>query len=89
MKSSKKALSVGRYFRARLKPFGRFAFWGPLSFIAVVSLLVWQYNQNPQWRDSNAEQPDGLENSSDRDIGAEMPLQSLARSSKTTKRIWG
>jgi hypothetical protein len=89
MKSSKKALSVGRYFRARLKPFGRFAFWGPLSFIAVVSLLVWQYNQNPQWRDSNAEQPDGLENSSDRDIGAEMPLQSLEQEAQRQQRESG
>jgi hypothetical protein len=89
MKSSKKALSVGRYFRARLKPFGRFAFWGPLSFLAVASLLVWQYSQNPQWRDSTAEQPDGLENSSDRDIGAEMPLQSLEQDAQRQQRESG
>jgi hypothetical protein len=89
MKSSKKALSVGRYFRARLKPLGRFAFWGPLSFLAVASLLVWQYSQNPQWRNSTAEQPDGLENSSDRDIDAEMPLQSLEQDAQRQQRESG
>lgn len=89
MKSSKKALSVGRYFRARLKPLGRFAFWGPLSFLIVASALVWQYSQNPQWRDATAEQPDGLENSSDRDIGAEMPLQSLEQEAQRQQRESG
>jgi hypothetical protein len=94
MKSPKNTLSVWRYFKAGLKPMGRFAFWGPLSVAAVAGILWWQYSQHPEWSGTAFEQPNGVndvlgENSGDPnnpDIGLEMPLQSIAKDAQTQQQ---
>ncbi|OKH22386.1 hypothetical protein NIES593_13010 [Hydrococcus rivularis NIES-593] len=87
MRSPKNPLSVWRYFKAGLKPFGRFSFWGPPSIFAVLALCFWQYSKHPEWLNTDFEQPDGVanmlgnnpNNASNPDIGLEMPLQSLSQ----------
>jgi hypothetical protein len=91
MNSSKNPLSAFRYFKAGLKPFRKFSFWGPPSAIAIVALCYWQYRSNPAWLNTSFEQPEGVENvlsndptiPAEQEIGLEMPLQSIAREAQT------
>ncbi|NES86826.1 MAG: hypothetical protein F6K10_38830 [Moorea sp. SIO2B7] len=41
-----------RYFKARLKPFGRPLFWLSPSIVILVSVCFWQYNNHPEWLES-------------------------------------
>ena len=49
MTQPKPSLSSFRYFLASLKPFGRPIVWGSIGIVALVSLSIWQYSQNPEW----------------------------------------
>lgn len=47
--------SVRYYFRARLRPFTRPAFWGSLSVLSLIGLFAWEAWQHPEWLFKNPE----------------------------------
>jgi hypothetical protein len=51
-----------RYLLARLKPFGRFVFWGPLGLLSLGLIFYWQYQQHPEWLNQITDQPETLDN---------------------------
>lgn len=51
-----------RYLLARLKPFGRFTFWGPLGLLSLGLIFYWQYQQHPEWLNQITDQPETLDN---------------------------
>ena len=38
-----------RYLPARLKPLGNPAIWAPLTVIALLGAILWEYRRNPDW----------------------------------------
>ncbi|GFE67688.1 hypothetical protein [Chroococcus sp. FPU101] len=50
-----------RYLLARLKPFGRLAFWGPLGLLSLGLIFYWQYQQHPEWLIQITDQPETLD----------------------------
>lgn len=50
-----------RYLLARLKPFGRMAFWGPLGLLSLGLIFYWQYQQHPEWLTQITDQPETLD----------------------------
>lgn len=59
MHPSKQRFSGLRYFKAGLRPFGRFIFWGPPTLVAVFLFALWQYRTHPEWLATSNEQPEG------------------------------
>lgn len=51
-----------RYLLARLKPFGRITFWGPLGILSLGLIFYWQYQQHPEWLTQVNGQPETLDN---------------------------
>jgi len=47
--------SVRYYFRAKLRPFTRPAFWGSLSVLSLIGLFMWEAWQHPEWLFKNPE----------------------------------
>lgn len=47
--------SLRYYFRARLRPFTRPAFWASLSVLSLIGLFVWEAWQHPEWLFKNPE----------------------------------
>lgn len=45
-----------RYFKARLRPFTRPAFWGSLSVLSLIGLFAWEAWQHPDWLFKNPEE---------------------------------
>lgn len=57
MKASKQTPATLRYFKASLKPFRNFWFWGPPLILAVGGLGIWHYQTHPEWLDMTTVQP--------------------------------
>jgi hypothetical protein len=51
-----------RYFKASLKPFARFMFWGPPSILLLLGFVIWEYKNHPEWLDMSVIQPQLGEN---------------------------
>ncbi|HAX75504.1 MAG TPA: hypothetical protein DCY88_06675 [Cyanobacteria bacterium UBA11372] len=47
--------SLRYYFRARLRPFTRPAFWASLSVLSLIGLFMWEAWQHPEWLFKNPE----------------------------------
>lgn len=54
--------SVRYYFRARLRPFTRPAFWASLSFLSLIGLFMWEAWQRPELLFKNPEDATPISN---------------------------
>lgn len=76
MPSPKQVPAYLRYFKARLKPFRRPAFWLSSTALSLVLFLTWQYWNHPEW--FNAQNNNQLNNSDDLDASPALSSQELA-----------
>ncbi|HEY9649809.1 MAG TPA: hypothetical protein V6C95_04040 [Coleofasciculaceae cyanobacterium] len=76
MPSPKQVPAYLRYFKARLKPFRRPAFWLSSAALSLVLFITWQYWNHPEWFSSQGNQQ--LANSDDLDASPALSSQELA-----------
>lgn len=76
MPSPKQVPASLRYFKARLKPFKRPAFWLSSAGLSLVLFITWQYWNNPDW--FSAQGNDQFANSDDPESNPSLSSQELA-----------
>lgn len=76
MPSPKQVPAYLRYFKARLKPFKRPAFWLSSTALSLVLFVTWQYWNHPEWFSSQGN--DQFANSDDLEVSPALSSQELA-----------